>query len=64
MTITRSDLPAPLVLDYQQPSPDLILLSGPFEGAHIRLELHRETATQPLLTTRGFHWINEFPLNR
>jgi hypothetical protein len=27
-------------------------------------EFHRFDATQFLLTSRGFHWINEYPFNR
>ena len=48
---------------FDQPAPNRITLDGQLEGRHIHAELHRETP-KFLLTSRGFHWINEYPLNR
>jgi predicted DCC family thiol-disulfide oxidoreductase YuxK len=42
----------------------LLELEGPFEGGPIRACLRRDTDPDSLLTSRGFHWINEFPFNR
>jgi hypothetical protein len=39
-----------------------LVLDGTFRGKRLHAELHREP--DPLLVTRGFHWINEFPLNK
>jgi hypothetical protein len=44
---------------FDQPAPDRIMLDGEFEGRRVQAELHRETP-KFLLTSRGFHWINEF----
>lgn len=46
------------------PPVNRIELSGTFEGRNIRVTLRRDDSYTPLLTTRGFHWINEFPMNR
>jgi hypothetical protein len=48
---------------FDQPAPDRIMLDGEFEGRRVQAELHRETP-KFLLTSRGFHWINEYPLAR
>lgn len=39
-----------------------LVLSGTFGGKPFHAELRREP--EPLLVTRGFHWINEVPYNR
>jgi predicted DCC family thiol-disulfide oxidoreductase YuxK len=64
LAVRRSDAPEPVVLKFSQPEPDRIELEGDYDGARIRVTLRREEQAQPLLTTRGFHWINEYPLNR
>jgi hypothetical protein len=42
--------------------PATLVLDGAFHGKQIHAELRREP--DPLLVTRGFHWINEIPFNR
>jgi hypothetical protein len=42
--------------------PDALVVEGSHRGKAFRAELHREPP--PLLVTRGFHWIQEFPFNR
>jgi hypothetical protein len=64
LTITPRSQPDTLVLSFQQPEPNVILLEGTFEGGTIAARLSRSDADKPLLTSRGFHWINEFPFNR
>jgi len=51
-------------LQYSEPAPGLVRLEGAFEGAKTIVLLRREPDTASLLMTRGFHWINELPLNR
>jgi hypothetical protein len=41
-----------------------LTLEGTFEGEPLRLTARRVEPPQFLLTSRGFHWINEYPLNR
>ena len=60
----RDDAEWKSTLSYAQPEPGLLALSGTLDGRTIRARLHREKPPRFLLTTRGFHWINERPLNR
>jgi hypothetical protein len=49
---------------YAQPQPDILALDGAMDGRKIRARLHLQETPKFLLTTRGFHWINERPFNR
>ncbi len=43
---------------------DGILLDGDFDGKHVTARLVSAAPPGALLTTRGFHWINEAPFFR
>jgi hypothetical protein len=58
-----TDPSAEPVLTYTEPQPGLLRLEGDFEGAKTIVLLRRQP-DPGLLMTRGFHWINEVPLNR
>jgi uncharacterized membrane protein YphA (DoxX/SURF4 family) len=47
-----------------QPSPNLMVLSGEMDGKKIVAKLHKVELNSFLLNNRGFHWISEFPFNR
>lgn len=47
---------------YTRPAPDRLIIDGKHHSGQLHVELHR--APDPLLLTRGFHWINEAPFNR
>lgn len=65
LELTRQDDPnAKAALTYERPKPDVLLLSGTFEGKPVRARLRLEDESKFLLTSRGFRWINEFPFNR
>jgi hypothetical protein len=51
-------------LTYQHSTPDTLMIDGNLGGKNIHALCHREPMPKFLLTTRGFHWINEFPFNR
>ncbi|MEA2339798.1 MAG: hypothetical protein QOE82_3805 [Thermoanaerobaculia bacterium] len=51
-------------LSYAQPDPNTLTIDGNLGGKTIHAMTHREPIPKFLLTTRGFHWINEFPFNR
>lgn len=51
-------------LAYRRPAPATLLLSGVFDGHRIAATLRKDSKRTFLLTTRGFHWINEYPYNR
>ncbi|MGO4883293.1 MAG: hypothetical protein ACLP59_21105 [Bryobacteraceae bacterium] len=48
---------------YRQPDAQHLALSGTLNGKPAAAEFHRVVG-QFLLTTRGFHWISEYPFNR
>lgn len=54
----------PVTLRYSEPGPGLVRIEGKFEGGETIALLRRQTEESSLLMTRGFHWINEVPLNR
>jgi uncharacterized membrane protein YphA (DoxX/SURF4 family) len=58
---TRNSATGKAELLYENPQPDLITLRGDFEGHSIQAKSHR--MPKFLLTSRGFHWINEYPFN-
>lgn len=51
-------------LAYARPEPKLLVLQGTFGGHKVRARLRQGEIPKFLLTTRGFHWINERPFNR
>ena len=65
LTLRRREDPGwNAVLTYEQVSPEVITLAGPFNGSEMTARLRRTEDRKFLLTDRGFHWINEFPFNR
>jgi hypothetical protein len=48
---------------YERPEPDMLKIDGSLSGQSIHTTLRR-SKSDFFLTGRGFHWINEFPLNR
>jgi hypothetical protein len=51
-------------LSYAQPDPNTLTIDGDLGNRKIHALAHREPIPKFLLTTRGFHWVNEFPFNR
>jgi uncharacterized membrane protein YphA (DoxX/SURF4 family) len=49
------------VLRYQRID-DTLMIEGAFDGKQLRITLVKEPP--PLLATRGFHWVQEYPFNR
>lgn len=52
------------VLDYTRPDPAQLTLEGRLGDGSIRVRLRKIDESKFLLTSRGFHWINEIPFNR
>jgi hypothetical protein len=48
----------------KQPDPNTLLIEGVMDGRKIAATLRRSPEPSFLLTSRGFHWINETPFNR
>lgn len=51
-------------LHYEFPEKDILSLSGIVGTDSIQVQLTRKDPREFLLISRGFHWINERPLNR
>jgi hypothetical protein len=49
---------------YTRPDAGTLIVDGVMESERIHAVTHREPDAEYLLTTRGFHWINETPFNR
>jgi hypothetical protein len=49
---------------YREGEKDVLLLEGELDGQKVSAKLHRVDESKVLLTSRGFHWINEVPFNR
>ena len=49
---------------YENPQPDLLVLTGKIAGRPITATLHKEDESKFLLNSRGFHWIQDFAVNR
>jgi hypothetical protein len=65
LTLAKRTAPdAKTQLSYQNPEPRLLFLSGQIDGHRVTVKATRIDESNFLLTTRGFHWINEYPLNQ
>jgi hypothetical protein len=50
---------------YLRPDPRTLVLDTTVDGHKLHAVCHlSDAAMKPLLTTRGFHWVNEVPFNR
>ena len=61
---SRDDPQWKSALSYRQPDPRSLTVAGKFGDRQIQARLHWVKAPKFLLTSRGFHWINEYPFNR
>ncbi|HWM94882.1 MAG TPA: hypothetical protein VN493_29275 [Thermoanaerobaculia bacterium] len=53
-----------MAISYELVQPDVLALDGEIDGKKIRARLRRMDDSRFPLISRGFHWINEWPLNR
>jgi hypothetical protein len=49
---------------FQQTDPAHLVLDGQMDGHPVQMRLALFDRNKLLLVNRGFHWIQEFPLNR
>ena len=49
---------------FQRPTPNRLTLDGEMDGRKTQMQLQLVDRTKFLLLSRGFHWIQEYPLNR
>ena len=50
-------------LNFSTPQNDVMVFDGPFDGHNLHVKTRLNNGPF-LLTSRGFHWISEFPFNR
>ena len=48
---------------YRKPAPDVLEMQGTMDGQAIRARLRRMDERRFMLVSRGFHWVNEYPMN-
>ncbi|RCR69739.1 hypothetical protein [Larkinella punicea] len=60
----RSDTAHKYRLTYQQPDTNSLMMAGFNQIDSIYVRLKKQDIGQFLLVNRGFHWINEYPMNR
>jgi len=51
-------------LSFQRPQQNQLIVDGRMEDHQVHIELQLTDRNKFLLVSRGFHWIQEFPLNR
>ncbi len=51
-------------MQYARIPKDTLLLKGFYKGDTLKIKLHRFDENKFRLTSRGFHWVNEYPYNR
>lgn len=49
---------------YAQPSPGQLILDGSMDGHKIHAQFQLLDRSKFLLVSRGFHWVQDYPLNR
>jgi hypothetical protein len=51
-------------LAVRRPTPDQLILAGSMGGHQVHMTLQLVNSAKFLLTSRGFHWVQEYPFNR
>ena len=63
-TLTRYESNWIAEFAYENPQPDVLILTGKMAGQPVKVTLHKEDEAKFLLNSRGFHWIQEYSANR
>jgi uncharacterized membrane protein YphA (DoxX/SURF4 family) len=63
LSIGRPEDAQSFTFTFERPETDVLQIAGTLAGKKISARLRR-SSSEFFLTKRGFHWINEFPLNR
>ena len=54
----------PVPLSYERPSPTRLAFEGDLGGKHVRMAMTQHDLNDFFLISRGFNWVQEFPVNR
>ena len=52
------------VLTYDRPSPTSLAFEGDMDGRRVRIAMTQHDLNKFMLVSRGFHWVQEYPVNR
>jgi hypothetical protein len=52
------------VLAYERPSPTSLTFEGDVDGKRVRMAMTHHDLNDFMLISRGFHWVQEYPINR
>jgi hypothetical protein len=52
------------VLTYERPSPTKLTFEGDMDGKRVRMAMTQRDLSSFFLLSRGFNWVQEFPVNR
>jgi hypothetical protein len=52
------------VFSYHFTAPDVLICNGRENSDSVQIRMHKYQESNFLLKSRGFHWINEYPMNR
>lgn len=64
MTFTKwRDAKWKAAFTYRKPAPGVLEVEGTMDGQKIRARLRRMDESRFMLVSRGFHWVNEYPIN-
>ena len=64
LVIKAGDKTRKAVFTYERSASDQLKLNGTMAGHTIQMQLRREDEKKFLLSSRGFHWVQEYPFNR
>lgn len=63
-TLAKDDREQTHKYTYEQPTPESLVLHGSLGAAPLHITLRKLDPDKFLLVSRGFHWVNEYPLIR
>jgi len=61
---TYADTVHKFTLSYAMQKPDVMLLTGKWKKDSVQIKLRKLDPNKYRLVSRGFHWVNEYPLNK
>jgi hypothetical protein len=64
LTQRHSNKPQKFSFTFARPAPDQLILDGGVDNHSTQIQLRLEDPKKFLLVGRGFHWVQEYPVNR
>jgi hypothetical protein len=60
----RGGMGPPASFSWTEPEPGKVLLEGVYRGSQVRALMKKVPVSEFNLNKRGFHWIQELPVNQ